>query len=247
MIHVSPSEESSPSLTTYGRLAQEQLAALERVVAGQHVLDLGAGNLKLAEVLVKLGAARVTAVDRCFQEADVARLADASSALAHNCTVRCDGRTDCVGGFLLRGQLEDRARERVDVDARKAGSRIALARSCFNDLAAFGCPDARVAFLSWPSTGLHYEYAAAAGLLVILGRCDTVVLVSKNTDGLACGWPGLYAYLGTRPILGYHPRRANTLIVYGRGPVERPLRGEEIAGVSDRVAMAYDSLGEELS
>ena len=206
MIHVSPSEESSPSLTTYGQLAQEQLAALERVVAGQHVLDLGAGNLKLAEVLVKLGAARVTAVDRCFQGEDVARL-----------------------------------------NAAPAGARIALARSCFNDLAAFGCPDARVAFLSWPSTGLHYEYAAAAGLLVILGRCDTVVVVSKNTDGLACGWPGLYAYLGTRPILGYHPRRANTLIVYGRGPVERPLRGEELAGVSDRVAMAYDSLGEELS
>jgi hypothetical protein len=49
---------------SYGRLNDEQQKALRPFVMGRVVHDLGAGDLKLARVLVQLGAEHVHAIDK---------------------------------------------------------------------------------------------------------------------------------------------------------------------------------------
>lgn len=48
----------------YGVLTPEQSDVLGIHVAGKHVIDLGAGDLKLAQMVLRLGADRVTAIDK---------------------------------------------------------------------------------------------------------------------------------------------------------------------------------------
>ncbi len=100
---------------------------------------------------------------------------------------------------------------------------------------------ATVAFVSWCDTYPKPE------LIRLLGRFDTVVHLSKNSDGMCCGWPALYEYLATRPLAAYHPRRQNTLAVYGVGPVQRPMRPEETAGAKMWASKAFSwaSMGED--
>lgn len=78
-----------------------------------------------------------------------------------------------------------------------------------------------------------------------------VVVISKNTDGISCGCTLIYEYLATRELLAYHPRRANTLMVYGAPCPPRPMAGEERAGIAPRnlhtPIIRYDDLGEVLS
>ncbi len=170
--------------------------ALGAVVAGKHVVDLGAGMLDLSHRLIKLGAARVTAVDS-------------------------------RSSFTWRAQANDLPGV-VPVEA---------------PFATFVPPeDAKIAVLSWCDNYVMPE------MFRLLERFETVVQISKNTDGVVCGWPGLYRYLASRPVLDYRPRPENTLIVYGNGYVQRAMKGEERAGARSReiAGLSYKELREEL-
>jgi hypothetical protein len=57
-------EHVDQGLNLYGRLSKKQLEALRPHVKGRHVHDLGAGNLEMAKALLRLGAKRVTAIDK---------------------------------------------------------------------------------------------------------------------------------------------------------------------------------------
>jgi len=98
-------------------------------------------------------------------------------------------------------------------------------------------PDAiEVAFLAWPDN--HH----LPGLIEILRAAERVVYVGTNTEGSACGWPGLWDYLHFREPLAYVPHRRNSLIVYGRHLEEcerRPQLGEE-AAASNGIMMTFD-------
>jgi hypothetical protein len=63
-----------------------------------------------------------------------------------------------------------------------------------------------VALISWPS---NYDN----GLLPILMRSNVVIYLGKNTDGTACGTPGMFRYLLKRKAECV-PDRKNTLICY---------------------------------
>jgi hypothetical protein len=101
-------------------------------------------------------------------------------------------------------------------------------RTTFKDFVP--APHARVCLLSWPYSGV------LDGLLPLLNQFDRIVVLSKNTDGTACGWPGLYQYLATRELDVYLPDRRNTMMVYGSCHVVRPPRGEERAGMLQYVS-----------
>lgn len=84
-----------------------------------------------------------------------------------------------------------------------------------------------VAFLSWPANRFDQH------LLELVEASETVVYLGSNTDGSACGWPGLFREFLRRERLAYAPERKNTLIVYGKHlPVSRTPRGEEYAGLT---------------
>jgi len=85
-----------------------------------------------------------------------------------------------------------------------------------------------VAWVSWPTN--H----TLVGLVPLLERAETVIYLGSNTDGAACGWPGLFNHLHFREVLAHIPHRRNSLIVYGRQLSEaerRPLLGEEAAAL----------------
>ena len=56
----------------FGRPSQRQLQAIRHHVQGRHIHDLGAGDLKLSNELLRLGATGVTAIDRWYIEGVVA-------------------------------------------------------------------------------------------------------------------------------------------------------------------------------
>jgi hypothetical protein len=53
-------------------------------------------------------------------------------------------------------------------------------------------------------------------MLLAAVQAETLVYLGKNTDGSACGFPGLFEVLARREILAYVPDRPNTLIIYGK-------------------------------
>lgn len=81
------------------------------------------------------------------------------------------------------------------------------------------------AFVSWPIN--HYD----PGLVAIVERSRVVIYLGKNSDGTACGFPAFFLPLSKREVHVYIAERANTLIVYGPRPVERPMYGEERASI----------------
>jgi len=87
--------------------------------------------------------------------------------------------------------------------------------------------DIDVGFVSWP------ENRESIVLLRILEHATSVVLLSKNTDGSACGWSDLYKSFLLRKVLAYVPERPNALSIYGerlKSP-RKPL-GEEYAAIT---------------
>lgn len=108
-------------------------------------------------------------------------------------------------------------------------ARLSIVRAMFHDVVDELLP-ADVAMLSWPSNTTH----DALEIVQILKKHPRVVVISKNTGGISCGCTLLYDYLATRELLGYHPRNANTLMVYGAPCGPRPMAGEERAGAAPR-------------
>lgn len=108
-------------------------------------------------------------------------------------------------------------------------SRLSIVRAMFHDIHE-GLEPADIAMLSWPQNTTH----DAIEIVKILRRHPRLVVISKNTSGVSCGCTLIYEYLATRELLAYHPRRANTLMVYDLPCAPRPLAGEERAGVAPR-------------
>ena len=95
-------------------------------------------------------------------------------------------------------------------------------------------PAIDVAFVSWPNN--HVQH----GLLELLHRSATVAYLGKNTDGVACGWPGLFRHFLARKLVAYLPHRANTLCVYGPPIAEARIgEPEEQAGLDPLVIRPY--------
>lgn len=83
------------------------------------------------------------------------------------------------------------------------------------------------ALISWPIN--HPD----SGLLDLVERSRIVIYIGKNTDGLMCGWPGLFWTFLSRELLAYVPDRKNVLAVYGwELPSPRRPTGEELAGLT---------------
>ncbi len=67
--------------------------------------------------------------------------------------------------------------------------RVEQVRASFADLRGL---EIDVAFVSAPPN------EPAPGLVGLLQAASVVVYVGKNTDGTACGWPGMFAALARR-------------------------------------------------
>jgi hypothetical protein len=85
----------------------------------------------------------------------------------------------------------------------------------------------RVAFVAWPVNYVMWE------LIGILDQADVVIYLGSNTDGNACGFPGLFEHLVKRELLAHVPYQRNSLIVVGkRLPTRRLETPEEVAAQS---------------
>lgn len=96
-------------------------------------------------------------------------------------------------------------------------------------------PRPQLAMVFWP------QNIVIKGLLELLGSIDTVVYLGKNTNGTACAWPDFFLAMSTRPVLAYIPDARNVMIIYGRGEVDRPILGEELAGASTELMSFEES------
>lgn len=85
---------------------------------------------------------------------------------------------------------------------------------------------APLVFLSWPDNHPNRS------LFDIVRRAQTVIYLGKNTDGTACGWPGLFTEFQERQVLAHAPERRNTLTIYGAERLRRGPTGEEYAGIN---------------
>ena len=119
-------------------------------------------------------------------------------------------------------------KERHPTGTFSCPKRVTLIQSYFADLEV--PPEGiRVALLSWP---VNYHMK---GLISILRECNIVIYLGSNTDGSACGWPGLWKHFQGREVLAHIPHRSNSLIVYGNTlqGENRSLVGEEVAATSE--------------
>ena len=174
---------------SHGVLQPEQRKALRPFVHERIVHDLGAGDLSLARVLLKLGAREIVAVDK---ETPRARPPD----------------------------------------------KIKVVKSPFQ---AYTPGDLDVAFLSWPAN--YY----LRGLIRLLQKAKTVVYLGKNTDGTACGFDEMFAYLTKRQVAAHVPHPDNTLIVYTAQTCRRePLEDEYAALHQERIYSFGELSGREV-
>lgn len=121
----------------------------------------------------------------------------------------------------------------VDKDSRAADANVKVVRAAFNTYRALLQAPIQVAFVSWPLN------CQLPGLLDLLAPAGAVIYLGKNTDGVACGWPGFYLDLSAREVLAHVPERRNTLIVYGPQRVNRLPLGEELAGIDFQKCYSY--------
>ncbi len=87
---------------------------------------------------------------------------------------------------------------------------------CYFDKAAERLPaEIDVGFMAWPQ---NYE---VEGLIEILGRCNVVIYLGSNYDGMINGWPGLFDHLTSRELLFDAHIKANSFVIVGE-PLETP-------------------------
>jgi hypothetical protein len=109
---------------------------------------------------------------------------------------------------------------------KSPNERIILDTRYYHDYG--GSPE--IAFVSWPCNWREDSLTA------IIRRASIVIYLGKCTDGTLCGSESFWQTLLQREVLAYSPDRANTLIVYGPGKVQRPILGEERGGLyTDRI------------
>jgi hypothetical protein len=82
------------------------------------------------------------------------------------------------------------------------------------------------------------------GVEPIFDQAEIVLSLSKNTDGICCGYPAMWEYLRTREVLAYLPERANTLTIYGPARVSRNLTGEETAALDLSRIYSFENICE---
>ena len=93
-----------------------------------------------------------------------------------------------------------------------------------------------VAFVSWPPNW------SCPGLIEAVERAEIAIYLGKNSDGTACGTAPLFRKLTKREVLVHVPAWKNTLIIYGPTRIERPLFGEEKAGIDTMVPYSFEEL-----
>ncbi len=100
-------------------------------------------------------------------------------------------------------------------------------------------PDIEIAFVSWPANRESH------GLLTLVQSARTVVYLGKCTDGVCCGWPGLFKHFLQRELVEHVPDEYNSLFVYGpRLPTPRCGENEEQAGLDwDKIRPYYNEQG----
>jgi hypothetical protein len=176
---------------SHGFIAEEFIEPIKKVVNDKVVLDIGAGDLDLARLVVRFGASKVIAIDK---------------ELFHE---------------------------------RNRSKRIEIARMYFSDY--WSGLDIRkpvpwvVGLLSWPVNW------TTDGLLPLVSSSKQLIVLSKNSDGSACGTPALWRHLSRRVLLECIPNRKNWLTIYGNeiGPHRIPT-GEEMAGCDLDVQYTYE-------
>lgn len=125
------------------------------------------------------------------------------------------GAGDCrLARYLKRlGAARVVAVDKEPLPRRVAG--VELEQGYFHEWVTRAPARLPVVFLSWPAN--H----PMGGLVELVERADAVLYLGKNSNGTACGWPGLFRSLLQRPVLNYSPDRENDLIVFGSGSVTR--------------------------
>ena len=175
------------SPASYGRLSPAQVSIVRRVVQGQTVHDLGAGDFLLSRCLIDLGARKVFAIERTAQQGGILEYG-----------------TPYEGVYVVKASF------------RGLGQVVRHGRRAKEPLSeAFRAP--AVALVSWPSAEdskftSHSDYS----ILGYVRRARTVIYLGSNLDGTMCGSRKLYEHLARREVLAHEPARRNTLIVYGR-------------------------------
>lgn len=140
------------------------------------------------------------------------------------------GAGELEGSEML---LELGARDVLAVDARAmpepSSSRISTRCCQFHQLRE----TRPVVFASWVVNW-------PVNLEPLLDAAKVIISLSKNTDGSACGYPGMWALLSRREVLRYIPERPNTLTVYGPEIEKRPLTGEEFAALYQERVYSFE-------
>jgi hypothetical protein len=78
----------------------------------------------------------------------------------------------------------------------------------------------------------------------LLSQAEIVVCLSKNTDGIQCGYRQMWEHLCQREVLVYVPDAHNSLTVYGPKQVRREKTGEEIAALDLSRVYLFDEIKE---
>lgn len=137
-----------------------------------------------------------------------------------------------MGGYLSRWMLDLGARFVVAVDKDpicpvSLNGRIEWHRATFREYLQRAPARIPLALVSWP-----VPHAPTPGLAELCARAEVVAYLGKNTGGLACGSPELFAHLTRRPVLAHARDPHNDLIIYGAGEVVRALLPEELAATA---------------
>lgn len=73
-----------------------------------------------------------------------------------------------------------------------------------------------------------------------LEQAKFIVSISKNTDQSACGYTRMWEHLRRREVLLHLPDQRNVLTVYGPKYINRPILGEELAGLMPMKLFTFD-------
>jgi hypothetical protein len=128
------------------------------------------------------------------------------------------------------------AREVVAIDKEPSGRPPKEVKTVTSTFVAFAAANPQlcveqggfldISFLSWPVN--H----ADLGMSHLVAYSKIVIYLGKCTDGMSCGWPGLFDHFLRRELSVYIPSRQNTLCIYGsKLSVPRAGEYEERAGL----------------
>lgn len=93
-----------------------------------------------------------------------------------------------------------------------------------------------VALVSWP------EQFANHGLTRLAASAETVIYLGTNMGGTVCAPMDFWQVFRFREVLVHLPHYKNTLIIYGKKEVTRPLMPEEFAALNMEKIWSFEEL-----